>query len=238
MSYRYYFKLSKWKPTGPTLVQAFSRIQTDERNRILKFMYKEDFKSALIGRLLLRKIVNERFKIKNSEIKLIRSDKNRPILNEEQFDSIDDQIFNQTQSNSPLDNKFDFNISHHDDYCVGVGADVSRIGVDIMKIEKRAKDKTVNEYFNLMTRIFTDNEWKFIRSASGDREQLKRFMRLWTLKESYVKADGAGLTIDTRRLDFQCRTSELRLDKMVDDSVLFFDGKKEKGIKLFDLKEF
>lgn len=230
-SFRYYFKLKDWIPTNLSLVQAFRCIQTEERERISKFHFKEDFKAALIGRLLLRKIVNQRFDLNNREIKLIRNEHGRPILACDE--STDDQIFNQTGGDDyslahlsdAVDSlKFDFNISHQGDYCVAVGENVRQIGVDVMKIEKRS-NRTLDDYFDLMRRKFTKGEWSFINSGRSDCERLKRFMRLWTLKESFVKAEGCGLTIDLQKIDFNCRTDHLVTNRITCDTVLKFDNK-------------
>lgn len=233
-SFRYYFKIKDWKPTNSNLIQAFKRIQKDERERIQKFYFQEDVKSALIGRLLIRKIINQRFNLNNSEIWLKRNDKGRPYLSFENNVSTDEQIFNQSNScdlvlNSERDKdnstKFDFNISHHGDYCVGVGENVRRIGVDVMKIERRFRDRSVDDYFKLMDKKFTVNEWNFINAIeSNDNERIKRFMRMWTLKESFVKADGCGLTIDLRRIDFNCKTDQLKTNETTNDTILSFDG--------------
>ena len=69
-------------------------------------------------------------------------------------------------------------------------------------VEKR------HEFFRLMRRQFTDNEWRQIDNPVVDKSiktdpQLALFFRHWTLKESFVKAVGLGLTINLQRLNFQ-----------------------------------
>ena len=220
-SFRYYFKISDWNPTKSNLARAFRCIQVEERERIQRFQFKEDFKPALVGRLLIRKMLNQRFGLANKAIELKREEKGRPYLVIEE--STDDQIFNQgNQANRPK--TFDFNVSHHGDYCVAVAENVMRIGVDIMKIERRYGNRSIDEYFKLMNEKFTENEWSFINAnRADDNERLGRFMRMWTLKESFAKADGRGLTIDLRRIDFTCRTERLRKDRVADDTLLRFD---------------
>lgn len=227
-SFRYFFKLKDWTPTNSNLVQAFRCIQKEERERIKKFHFKDDFKAALVGRLLIRKIINQRFDLSNKAIELKREEKGRPYLVIEE--STDDQIFNQGSDRSTT---FDFNVSHHGDYCVAVGEDVQpigknagRIGVDIMKIEKRYGHRTIDEYFRLMNEKFTENEWSFINAKRSDEdERIRRFMRMWTLKESFTKADGRGLTIDLRRIDFSCKTDQLSKERVTNDTELRFDKK-------------
>ena len=45
------------------------------------------------------------------------------------------------------------------------------------------------EYFNS---CFNENEWQEIQEAT---DRLKTFYRFWTMKESFIKADGRGLTL-------------------------------------------
>ena len=69
------------------------------------------------------------------------------------------------------------------------------------------------EFFRLMRRQFTVDEWNQIErptfdgademSATLGNRQLAAFYRHWSLKESYVKAIGSGLNIDLQRLNFK-----------------------------------
>lgn len=58
------------------------------------------------------------------------------------------------------------------------------------------------EFFRLMKRQFTAQEWVYIEGPSEESEKLRRFYRLWSLKESYVKAIGIGLGMDLQRINF------------------------------------
>jgi 4'-phosphopantetheinyl transferase len=81
---------------------------------------------------------------------------------------------------------------------------------------RHTTDEKRREFFRLMRRQFTVDEWKQIENPTfdgadkmstisttlGDR-QLAEFFRHWSLKESYVKAIGSGLNIDLQRLNFK-----------------------------------
>ena len=55
-----------------------------------------------------------------------------------------------------------------------------------------------------MRRSFSEAEWSLIYSSgSTELSQLKTFYRLWSLKESYIKAIGVGLGIDLKTIEFQ-----------------------------------
>ena len=78
-----------------------------------------------------------------------------------------------------------FNLSHSGDkvICAVSGAE---IGCDIEKIRKLE--------FDVAGRFFSPQEAESIKHAAGDDEKKELFFRLWTLKESFVKATGRGMT--------------------------------------------
>ncbi len=77
-----------------------------------------------------------------------------------------------------------FNISHSGDYVVCV-IDNSEVGVDIEKIKKID--------FEIAKRFFNEMEHNFL-SSLDTLNKLPAFYRLWTMKESYIKALGKGLS--------------------------------------------
>ena len=81
--------------------------------------------------------------------------------------------------------------------------------------------KSTEEFFRLMNRNFTAEEWQQIRSSSTP---MQTFFRLWALKESYVKALGVGITLDLRTISFQLNSSlENRLE-IRNDTKLYLNG--------------
>ena len=90
-----------------------------------------------------------------------------------------------------------FNISHTRGLVV-CGISERVIGVDTEYI--RPFDR------RLMRRVCTEEEIAYIYQNSGNREdqeqQSQRFFRLWTLKESYLKATGQGISIPMREVCF------------------------------------
>lgn len=88
-----------------------------------------------------------------------------------------------------------FNISHT---CglVACAVDTQETGIDVEWI--RPYDK------RLMRRICTEEEIAYIDGGNRVGEQIKneRFFRLWTLKESYLKAIGQGLAVPMKEISF------------------------------------
>lgn len=208
--FRWAFNHVIWEPTREQFLRAMKCIQPVERERVLSFVYKKDVKPALIGRLLLRKCAASTFGIDYSSVNLGRTVKGKPFLqNSISRDGMD----------------FDLNVSHQGDFCVLASDFNKKVGVDVMKNEYTG-GRTLEEYFRLMNRQFSPSEWLYIRGpGTSDRTRLFRFMRLWSLKESYVKAEGFGITIDLQTTSFHCPTPDLVINNVIKDSVLSVDGK-------------
>lgn len=83
-----------------------------------------------------------------------------------------------------------FNISHTGNLAVCAVAE-TQLGVDIEQI------RGVKE--SMRSRVLTKREQEWLE-ACADKEEA--FIRLWTLKESYIKATGEGLRTDLTTLEF------------------------------------
>ena len=185
---RWAFDFMSWKPNLNDLKIAVSLIQSEEKQRLSKFMFQEDFKASLSGRLLMRHYVRQAMSIDNHQFKLHRDTREKPYLKE-----IDGE--------TNWDNKvLDFNVSHQ-----GSGG------------------KSIAEFFRLMTRNFSNDEWIHIKSFNSNVGKLEAFMRNWCLKESYVKNIGTGITVDLSKLNFIIET-DLKPNEVVTDTKLKVDG--------------
>lgn len=188
---RWAFNLKNWRPNLPDLLKATACVQPEEKERLAKFVFRDDFNASLIGRLLMRKFVNENIPgICYADICFGRDSKGKPYI-------VNDVI--------PID----FNVSHQGSYSVLAGVILSdkmknvrtKVGVDVMKTEYTG-GKTLDEFFRIMARNFSIKEWESIRKPQNNEEKLKAFMRHWCLKESYVKNIGVGITIDLQKISF------------------------------------
>ena len=97
-----------------------------------------------------------------------------------------------------------FNLSHSCDMVVCVVSDRS-VGCDIEKI--RDIDP------GLADRFFTKNEIQYLEQFHGD-EKRDEFYRLWTMKESYMKMTGEGMSLSLNRFEF----------RITDDIKVYRDG--------------
>lgn len=201
LNVRWAFNVKAWKPTFSQLLAASSYIQTEEKLRISKYVFKEDAKSTLIGRLILRKFAHISSSIAYEDVHLGRDGLGKPYLL-----NVGDKFVN-------------FNVSHQGDYVVFAGNSRKNIGIDIMKIEPPA-NKNIPEFFRLMKRQFSSHEWIKIKSYPTELEQIASFYRMWCLKESYVKNIGIGITIPLIDISFLVK-SELELGKVLTDTKLY-----------------
>ncbi|WLP66433.1 4'-phosphopantetheinyl transferase superfamily protein [Bacillus thuringiensis] len=125
-----------------------------------------DINRTLIGDLLIRSLICQKYKINNEEIRFIYNEYGKPFV--ENFSD------------------FHFNLSHSGEWVVCTTANFN-VGIDIEKISEIEALKLANEFFS-------EEEFYDISNINSD-EQINYFYDLWTLKESYIKTIGKGLYI-------------------------------------------
>lgn len=197
---RWVFDCGNWFPLENDWSKASRCIQLEEKERIGRFVFKRDAKRSIIGQLMIRKFLSQATCLPWSQIKTIRDENNKPVV----------EGFN-----------LNFNVSHDGNLVVLAGEDSTVVGIDVMK-NCYTGGKSLNEFFRLMHRNFHINEWVFINKGT-DMKKTNSFYRFWCLKESYVKATGTGLTVDLRKICFVPK-SELKKDVIIDDTELYIDG--------------
>lgn len=86
-----------------------------------------------------------------------------------------------------------FNISHSHDLAVCVIADAP-VGCDV---EKKGRFRE-----GIAERFFTEQEVFYLKQFEGEGKR-DEFLRLWTMKESYLKMTGEGLQFSLDRIEFE-----------------------------------
>lgn len=210
-SIRWAFNWKEWNPNEKDFAYAISCIQSEEKERLGRFMYRKDVRASLVGRLLLRKFVNEYGCIPYNNILFTRDTHNKPVLQN-------------------LSLNLSFNVSHHGDYTVLAGETRNlKLGVDVMKLEYTG-GKQLSEFFRIMNRNFSFSEWNEINNSSlNELGQISMFSRHWALKESYLKAIGKGILTELGALDFRTK-SELDKNTIITDTILFINGIKQQWL--------
>lgn len=213
-SVRWAFRCGSWTPSRSDWLFAARCIQPEEKDRIGQFVFTKDAKSAMVGRLLLRKFVCEKMGIPWSDIRLERSPRGKPYLAAP------------LKLSSDLDRTWSFNLSHQGDYAVLAAEQGLQVGVDIMK-NTMPGSSSVPEFFRIMTRQFTAYEWSIIQSAGSEHQQLAAFYRHWALKESFIKAIGTGLGFNLQRVEFHLSSEALTQGRALRQTKMYLDEEQE-----------
>lgn len=170
------------------LSRFFCLISEDKQKRILNFKNDYDIQRSLLGEILARYALCQKLNIKNKSLKLENTIEGKPILINSQKNS--------------------FNISHSGEWVVCALCDSGKVGVDIEEI------KPID--YKIAQRFFAKKEYeRLLKTYKG--HQLQYFFSIWTLKESYIKAEGRGLSIPLNSFHFS----------FIEDKIVMYLGNKE-----------
>ncbi|SHJ15848.1 4'-phosphopantetheinyl transferase family protein [Aquimarina spongiae] len=95
-----------------------------------------------------------------------------------------EQVLYEPNGRPYLNADIDFNISHSGGEVLCAMTKGMRIGIDVEEIKKI--------HFQDFKNVMNPSQWRTINNAT---EPLGAFFKLWTIKESVIKADGRGLAI-------------------------------------------
>ena len=148
-------------------INLLKRLISDERkSKMEKFLFKEDSIRCLLGEIIARYAISKDLNIKNEDISFKTDSFNKPYL--------------------PIaDKSVLYNISHSGEWVVCIISD-KPCGIDVELIKKAD--------FGIAKRFFSQNEYESLMSQP-EHYRTRYFFMLWTLKESYIKADGRGLSL-------------------------------------------
>lgn len=163
------FALNKLEPIDNVIFRKLlTNLSSEKQERIKKLAKPEDAKRVLFADILLRSIIANELKISNKAIIFDANRYGKPHL----------------VGNSCLH----FNVSHSGAWVV-CAVDNEPIGIDIEKI--------IPVDLEIAKQFFSDEEYKMLMAQNPKKRQ-SFFFDLWTLKESYIKAVGKGLSISLK----------------------------------------
>lgn len=141
-------------------------IDKERREKLNNLHFPMDKKRSLVGGVLIKNMLLEHFSIDASKLSFCRTFFGKPYLRE--YDGIY------------------YNLSHSGDFvCCSVSD--TEVGIDIEEINKSVD-------LNDFEPFFSTSEWRQVTNDSKNKHDT--FFSLWTLKESYVKKIGVGLSKD------------------------------------------
>lgn len=141
------------------------RAASPERKALAKrFFKKEDANRTIIAEALLRYIIKAKTGLELDNLTLIKNEYGKPAIPEIPFQ---------------------FNISHSGEWVV-CGISYREIGVDV-EMHHDIDIKIAGSFFSR-------EEAELLDRCNSRKDQLKLFFTIWSLKESYIKAIGKGLS--------------------------------------------
>jgi 4'-phosphopantetheinyl transferase len=152
---------------------ALSRLSNDERERASRFVFDRDRVTFTAAHDLLRHALSHYEDVAPANWRFAATPHGKPVLCDAQAGC-----------------RLQFNLSHTSGL---VACAVSRgpdVGIDVETVTPADRRTDARD---LAARFFSRMEAASL-DACGDDERQARFIELWTLKEAYVKALGAGLS--------------------------------------------
>jgi 4'-phosphopantetheinyl transferase len=157
----------------PAFFKLMSLLPQERVDRIRKFHFRRNALQSLCGELISRIKLAEYLGIDMSQVDIQRDEYGKPHCVNSQ-------------------NLF-FNVAHSGNL-VAAAFDNKVVGVDIENMR--------NTDMAIADRFFSKNEAAALR-AKPEGEQRDFFFKLWTLKESFIKAEGKGLSIPLDSFEFE-----------------------------------
>ncbi|TBL76115.1 4'-phosphopantetheinyl transferase family protein [Paenibacillus thalictri] len=143
--------------------QLLACIDSDKRRRLLRYRHQEDRDRSMLADIFIRYTVMRAFGLRNRDIAFQIGEWGKPALQ--------------------LPVPFHFNCSHAGIYVAAAIAE-EPVGCDIEIVERAD--------LGVARLVFTTDECRSLLEREGF-ERDREFYRLWTRKESYVKATGKGI---------------------------------------------
>lgn len=141
-----------------------------ERERAERFAICQDRRRFVAGRGFLRAALSDYLCVKPGEVEFQYDDRGKPRLG------------------PPFDNSgIQFNLAHSDDLALLAVTALGPVGIDLEHI------RVIPDADEMVSRFFSPREGELFRSLSPEHKP-SAFFSLWTHKEAFLKATGAGIT--------------------------------------------
>ncbi|MDI6687881.1 MAG: 4'-phosphopantetheinyl transferase superfamily protein [Desulfobacterales bacterium] len=155
-----------------------SVISENEKRKVNRYVFEKDKHSCLVTRALLRFVLSA-----------------CTCCDPELFEFIENNYGKPDLKPGLVTMPVKFNISHSRNVTACALALGSEIGMDI-------EDHSRKIDLNIADRFFSKPESEYLRSCP-DKDRQEVFFDFWTLKESYIKARGMGLSIGLDKFGFK-----------------------------------
>ena len=169
----------------PVTTEAQDLLSPDERARGERFRFADDRRDFTVAHALLRRALTRHEGVPPSQWVFQTGPQGKPFL-------------------APAQSALEFNLAHTRGLVACALTKAGMVGVDVESIERAVNCDEIAE------RYFSGSEIQALQECTGAERQT-RFIELWTLKEAYLKAIGAGLSNPLGDFGFELHgTSGLR----------------------------
>ena len=184
----------------------FEQVSEDRREKINRLKFQKDKNLSLTAGVLLKTaLVNEGLDYDNLSISLQSNGK--------PFISGSDTYYN---------------LSHSGQYAICSVSD-TKIGCDIEKTEAN------KSYMKICRRFFSEREILLIDESRNEKDRTDLFYRIWTMRESFMKITGYGLSLPSDRFSANLETDPVTIDQNLDNDIYYIheiDSLKEYKISV------
>ena len=184
-------------PDADLTAQLDAVLTEDERKKHAKLFIEKVRRRYLVTRSLVRYVLSRYVPIRPADWRFEATAFGRPT------------IANTHSGVSGLS----FNLSHSDRLVTLAVTRECEIGIDVEDLGRRAP-------LDIAERYFSPDEARQLRSLP-EAAQPQRFFDFWTLKESYIKARGKGLSLPLDQFGFDLRGNgplRVQFDSALDDA--------------------
>lgn len=175
----------------PMLLREYGRfLADDERRQEARFYFPRHRRQYLITRALVRVLLSRYAGLAPERWRFTKNAHGRPSVAPEHGAA----------------HQIEFNVSHTDGLILCGITRLAALGVDVEGVHRQPKP-------DLADRFFSAEEARALRDLPPDA-QTERFFHYWTLKESFIKATGKGLSqgLDSAVFRFRDEENDLRLE--------------------------
>jgi 4'-phosphopantetheinyl transferase len=170
----------QWGDVAPECLETCRDVLSDdERDRVARFVFEVHRNAFIVAHAFVRATLSRYAEVAPSEWSFAVNGHGRPRVCQREFGDLD------------------FNLAHSDGIAVClVGRGM--IGVDVEDLSRRAPLNVADQFFSAIE----------VQSLKERPVELRprRFYEYWTLKESYIKARGLGLSLPLDRFAFDLDT--------------------------------
>lgn len=184
--------------------ELYGLLPADSRQLIDSYKKPADLQRSLLGESLTRKIISQKTGLRPESLRISRSSKGKPRLDDHSH--------------------FHFNITHSGNWIAVVFSD-REVGIDIEKCRP--------PQYRIAERYFSPKEVAVLNKLKN-KDKESYFFDLWTMKESYLKLLGKGLTRSLGSFSVVKINGVFRLEEQDQllDSVHFFQPHVDPDYKL------